>query len=157
MFAEAARAPAGSRGLRCIPTLTGERFPVYDSALRGSWTGLTLDHGRAELARSALEGVVLALARVVQALVRAGGEPTEVRAGGGMLRAPLMAQMLADALGRPVSLPASPEASAVGAALLARRALGHDTSWSVARALPVELRCEPEPRAAACYREMLVD
>ena len=45
-----------------LPYLSGERTPHNDAAARGVFFGLSTEHGRAELAYSAMEGVAFAMA-----------------------------------------------------------------------------------------------
>lgn len=51
-----------------LPHLVGERTPYLRPDLRGAWTNLALHHERADLARSALEGVALGLRTAYEAL-----------------------------------------------------------------------------------------
>jgi sugar (pentulose or hexulose) kinase len=53
------QADAGAGGLRFLPWLVGERTPVENPHVRGGFCRLSLQHGRAELARAVLEGVAL--------------------------------------------------------------------------------------------------
>jgi xylulokinase len=110
-----------------IPHLHGERTPWLDPTLRGSWTGLDPRHDRSRLARSALEGVAIAVRTAFECL------PTEDRtspvrlAGGGTLD-PGWRQMLSDAIDRPLEAVETGSASGLGAALLAGLATGSFSS-----------------------------
>lgn len=116
---EASRAPAGSEGLLFLPYLMGERAPHLDPDARGGWIGLTARHGRPELIRAVLEGVIYSLRDCLE-LFRATGVPVaDVRASGGGARSALWRQMQADVFGVPVATLASTEGPAYGAALLA--------------------------------------
>ncbi|MEI7435887.1 MAG: FGGY-family carbohydrate kinase [bacterium] len=88
-FSEAARAPQGSQGL------------VFDAALdagSGSWRNLGLNHTRADLARSILEGLSRRMADLVRGLgVSVKGQRVLV-AGGGSAQA-LWRKILAAELG----------------------------------------------------------
>ncbi len=126
-LAEAATAPAGADGLLFLPYLRGERTPHWNPRARGAFFGLTAGHQRAHLARAVLEGVALALRRVLElvdaqagqrvALVRAGGGPAATGAG-------LWNRIKANSWKRPLAIAAEPEISALGAATLAARAMG---------------------------------
>ena len=108
----ATESPPGSRGVTFRETMLDRRNPDPRSPLRGSWSGLRLDHGPADLYRAVLEGIAFGLAEACGGL-----EPTEVVATGGMLKSPLFATILADVLGRPVvRLLETPSAAALGAA-----------------------------------------
>jgi xylulokinase len=122
LFDAAAATPAGARGAVFRPFLTGERGSVAAPDERGSWTGLHPGTTRADLARAAVEGVVFAVRAAVD-LVDDGG-PVVLTGGGA--RSPVVRQLLADVLGRPVTYLPLRSASATGAAVLAGRGVGLD-------------------------------
>ena len=72
LFAAAAAVPAGADGLVFLPYLAGERAPVFDEQARGAFVGLTLQHGRAHLARAVLEGAAYSLRHIAEPLAAAG-------------------------------------------------------------------------------------
>lgn len=61
MEACAASAPPGARGLLLVPTLGGGTSLEGGAEVRGAYIGLSLEHGRSELARAAYEGVAYGL------------------------------------------------------------------------------------------------
>jgi len=148
--------PPGAGGLVFLPHLAGERAPRWVPGLRGALVGLTLEHGREHVLRALLEGVVLHLATVVEALRAAGHAPGALRASGGFTASPLWLSIAADVLGMPLTVPARVEGSAFGAALVAMDALG----LADARALSLgvtrdALTVDPDPGRAARYRLVL--
>jgi xylulokinase len=141
LFAAAATAPEGAGGVRFGPFLAGERGGVAGPDDRGSWTGLHPGTTRADLARSAVEGVVAAVGAAFALLaVPDNGAPVVLTGGGA--RVPLVQQLIADVLGRPVRHVRVRSASAVGAALLAGRGTGVDVvpRWDAGPMV------EPRPR-----------
>jgi xylulokinase len=124
LTAWAAQAPLGARGLIFLPYLVGERTPHMDPQARGMFLGLTLQHGRPELARAVMEGVTLACYEAYLALVETSTPPLELILAGGGARSSLWRQMAADAFGLPVRRLRSDEQSAIGAALLAGAGIG---------------------------------
>jgi xylulokinase len=136
LLALAATAPPGAGGAVFRPFLTGERGGVAGPGDRASWTGLSAATTRADLARAAVEGVVSAVAAAAGLLGTPPPEPVVLTGGGG--RAPLVRQLLADALDRPVTHLPLRSASAVGAAVLAGRGVGR----------PVEPERTPSPPVA---------
>jgi len=93
---------------------------------------------------------------VLDSLEAAGHEAREIRAAGGFARSPFWRQLLADVLGRPIGFPERHEGSGFGAALLGLRALGEIDSLDVAaEQVRIAEVVEPDPRAAATYRELL--
>ena len=124
LFELAASVPdAGGAVFR--PFLTGERGGVAGPDDRAGWHGLGASTTRAHMARSALEGVVRAIG-AASALLPASDPGAPVLLTGGGVRSPVVQQLLADELGRPVRRQRLRSASAVGAALLAARSLGAD-------------------------------
>ena len=120
LLAEAADVPPGSDGVTFLPYLAGERTPHANPLAQGGFVGLTLRHGRGHATRAVLEGVAFGLRDNLE-LLRASGvaAPDEVRVAGGGAVSPLWRQILADALGVPLSPVQAPEAAAFGAGLLA--------------------------------------
>jgi gluconokinase len=121
LLASAAAAPPGARGARFVPRLGGSRFPDYDSRPRGGFVDLSIAHGRDDLARAVVEGLIDGLGGVVDALRTVGLRVDEVRAGGGLLRSKLVAGLLEQRVAAPLRVAEVVDASALGAALLARR------------------------------------
>jgi xylulokinase len=113
-------APPGAGGLVLLPYLDGERTPNRPGAT-GTLAGLRSDVTREQLARAAVEGVVCGLLDGLDALTAAGVDTTgRVHLVGGGARSAAYRRVLADLLGRPVTVP-DPDAEhvAVGAALQA--------------------------------------
>ena len=133
---EAAAVPAGASGVFFLPHLMGERGFAADPHARGVFFGLTLAHRAPHLLRAVVEGNAFQIRRTLEhALGRpdAPALPEELLIAGGPARTPLWRQVMADVLKRPVRTPATSEATALGAAILA--AVGG--------------RLFPHPRAAA--------
>jgi len=102
-----------------LPHLAGERTPWLDPRMRGSWTGLGLEHDRAALLRSSLAGVACAIADAWDAVSDTGadaGVPFVV--GGGSVHS-AWRQLLTDTLRTPLQPVAAPHAAVLGAATLA--------------------------------------
>ncbi|HEY6558710.1 MAG TPA: FGGY-family carbohydrate kinase [Polyangiaceae bacterium] len=153
----AARAPAGSGGLLFLPWLNGERTPVDDLHVRGSWTNLSLNTDRSCLVRSVLEGVALnarwmlsAAEHFVKRQSPAGFE--SLRFAGGGARSDLWCQILSDVLDRRIERVKDPVlANTRGAALIAAVALGH-LDWKAAAAkVEVDRVFQPDPTVRSLY------
>lgn len=150
LFAAAAAGQPGAGGVVFRPFLGGERGqPPARPGERGSFSGLTPDTTRADLARAAVEGVLLAVAAAAALLPGSGEGPVLLTGGGG--RAAVVRQLLADVLGRPVAYLRLRSASAVGAALLAARGAGLDLEPRRDVEPPVDPR-PGTPMAAAAER-----
>lgn len=124
VYALAEEAPPGASGLTFIPHLSGERTPYVDSGLRGGWIGLGLEHTRAHLVRSVLEGVAFSIREAVEALRSAGRDISGARLVGGGTLHPLWRGLLADVLHLPLTVVTRHDAAARGAARLACLGLG---------------------------------
>ena len=127
--ADVRQAAPDGHGLTFLPLLAGERSPGWLGQARGALIGLSLATSPADLLQAGLEGVAYRLA-LVYSLLRPSlpAEPEIVASGGAVLHSPAWLKILADALGRPLTVSAVPEASARGAALLALEALSGPTS-----------------------------
>lgn len=106
-----------------LPSLSGERVPHWDPALRGALLGLHRQHGPAELAQAVRQGVALNNRSVLQrAEAATGREVREIRLGGGGAT-PGWARLRADVLGRDVVTTACAEPGLLGCAITAFAAL----------------------------------
>lgn len=115
----ATSAEPGSKGLIFHPYLTGERSPFADPFARGSWQGLNLSHGQAEIVRSAMEGVCFGLKGCLEVIQTLGASPNELTVSSGGARSSVWVQMLADIFELPATVLEAVEGPAAGAALLA--------------------------------------
>ncbi|WP_433273312.1 xylulokinase [Pseudonocardia xinjiangensis] len=117
--AQAAAASAGSSGVVFTPHLMGERAPLWDAEVRGSFLGLSSATTREEMSRAVLEGVAMSARQVLTGVEEACDMPLEqvVLAGGGA-RSDLWVQIHADVLGRPVRRLRVHDTAVLGAALL---------------------------------------
>lgn len=111
----AARAPAGSQGVVCVPYFSpaGERSPFLAPGAKASLLGLSLTHTREDLARAVFEGLSFAIRECFSA---ASPSPlTRITTCGGGSRSDLWCQMIADVCGCEVLRPNTSEAGAHGA------------------------------------------
>ena len=156
LMAEAAAAPPGAGGLLFLPYLAGERAPLFDDAARGAFVGLTLAHGRAELARAVLEGAAFAMRSVAEPLSLAGAPIRELRLAGRRSPGDAWARIKADVLGVPVAIPTMGESAVLGAAIVAAGGVGavRDLEAGVEAMTSIAARIEPDPAARARYDEL---
>lgn len=149
----AAAIPPGADGLIFLPTLMGTTTPTWNEAARGTLFGFTLAHTRAHLIRAVLEGSAYGLRDNTDQLQAMGLPATELRVMGGGARSALWNQIKADVTGLPVAVPATPETTAVGGAVLAL--VGSGAYASAAEACPQVVRLaqhyDPHPAAHAAY------
>ena len=132
----AAGVEPGARGLLFLPYLMGERSPHWNPLARGVFAGLTMAHGRAEMARAVLEGVALNLKMILDAFLAQGASIQAMRLIGGGARSPLWRQILADVYGLPILRPnLLSEATSLGAAIAGGVGVGLFPGFGVAHDL----------------------
>lgn len=150
----AATAGPGSDGLLYLPHLYGERSPHLDAQARGAFVGLTARHGRAQMTRAIMEGVVFSLHQSLE-IISELTPVAEIRATGGGARSPLWLQIQANIYDRPVSVMVVEEGAAYGAALLAGVAAGIFSDVGAACELVrVKETIEPDRGTRDLYAEL---
>jgi len=108
-----------------VPALLGLGTPSWDLGARGSLVGLTRGTERAHVVRAVLEGVAHRGVDLLDAAEADAGARIDVlRVDGGMSANAVFVQALADAAQRPVEVSPVREATALGAAFAAGRAIG---------------------------------
>ena len=112
------------------PWARGERVPWHDASLRVGLAGGSLSHGPAHLRRAALEATGFVVRHIVHLAASCGTSPRRYIVSGGGVARPAWLQALAEVLGAPVLPMTLPEGAALGAAFLARMAVGLETSLS---------------------------
>jgi xylulokinase len=123
LLADAERAGLRREGPIFLPYLSGERTPHNDVHACGAFTGLRVHSTRADLANATLEGVGLGLLDGIEAVDAAGLRVDNITVIGGGSRSAYWTQMLADIIGRPLTLRVGGEVgAALGAARLAHLA-----------------------------------
>ena len=133
-----------SHGLTFLALLGGERSPGWHGHAKGAVDGLTFETTALDLRQAALEGVAFRFAEVAELMP----EVQEVVAtGGALLQDADWVQILADALGRPITVSAVAEGSLRGAAVVALERLGETTPPA-----PVARVVEPRLDRAGAYR-----
>jgi len=156
----------GSEGLCFLPFLNGERTPDLPQA-QGSLVGLTANNfTAANLIRAAIEGVSFGILNGLE-LILGGKQADVILVIGGGARSAAWRQLLADATGASIRVPAEAEAGCLGAAMQAIYAYGHLAgrpqsfaeiadrcvrSEESNTAIPIEERRDAYRRAMANYR-----
>jgi xylulokinase len=131
----------------------GERAPFLDTAARGTFWGLSLEHGREQIARAVFEGLSLTIKDCVAA---AGDSATELRLCGGGTGSDVWCQMIADVTGLPAVRTEDSEVGAKGAFLSGLVATGAEPDLASAAERYVRQgdRFEPDPEAAERYTRL---
>jgi xylulokinase len=153
-----ASAADGAPGVIFTPYLMGERAPLWDSEVRGSFFGLSSATSQADMSRAVLNGVAMSGRHVLGVVERACGFPlpTLTFTGGGS-RSDLWAQIHADVLNRPVQRLRAPDGAVLGAALLGAVSAGGYPDIETAAAATVAVDRVFAPSADADRLESLYD
>ena len=153
----AERVRPGSDGLLFHPYLAGERAPLWNSDVRGSFFGLSMAHSKEHMIRAALEGVIYNLYTVYLALVECmDGPATRIQATGGFSKSRLWRQMMADIFESEVAIPESYESSCLGACILGLYATGKIDSFEAVGPMVGSSHIHvPDEEAVKEYRELL--
>jgi len=129
-------------GVTMVPALAGLGAPYWRPSAAGTLEGLDLHTSPAHVVRATLEGLAAQVAVLAGAAADDLGAPLlELRVDGGLTQSAFLMQHQADLLQVPVEVFASPHATALGVAVLAR--MGLEGEGAGLRA--------PEPEPAARY------
>ncbi len=116
---------ADTGGVYVVPAFVGLGAPHWDSAARGTITGITASTDRAQIVRATLEGIAYQTRELTDAMqADSGTRLQELRVDGGASANAFLMQFQADILGCRIVRPADIETTALGAAYLAGLATG---------------------------------
>jgi glycerol kinase len=117
---EMAKAVADNNGVYIIPAFSGLGAPHWDMNRRGSIHGLSFDCGKNHVVRAALESIAYQVKDVIDAMQHDTDLPLQaLMVNGGISSNQFVLQLIADLLNCEVLNNGMPDASALGAALLA--------------------------------------
>ncbi|MGX1274872.1 ribulokinase [Streptomyces phaeoluteigriseus] len=151
---KAADQQVGAHGLVALDWLGGNRSTLVDHHLSGVIVGLTLDTRPEDIYRALLEATAYGTRTITEAFEDGDVPVTEFIVAGGLKKNPLLMQIYADVLRRPVSLAASEQGPALGSAIHAAIAAGaHRDVREAAAAMGRVHRHAylPDPRRADAY------
>ena len=118
-----------SGGVTLVPAFSGLGAPHWDRDAHALISGMSQTTTRAHVARAAVDSVSHQICDIVDVIEERSGSLRLFRADGGATTSALVVQTQADLLGRDVQVSEVAEVSALGAAKLAWRALGHEDAW----------------------------
>jgi xylulokinase len=154
----AADVPPGAHGVIMLPWLGGARAPWWRDDVDVELVGVRTDHGPGDLARAAVEGVARDLARCIDAMAADGGPAIEALSATGRGAAEaLWLEILTATTGLPAvtrrsAADGSTGSAAVGAAVLAARAIEED--WTADRLDPVVSELAADSASVERYAEL---
>lgn len=146
--------PPGSEGVIFTPWLHGNRAPFEDPKSRGIFFNLSLGTGKRAMIRAVVEGIFFHHRWLLDSIDRRFPVRGPVSFVGGGALSPVLAQILADILERPVRRLADPRhAGTAGVALTVGVGLGIIESFEAAADyLKVEEQLEPRTGDRDAYR-----
>jgi L-ribulokinase len=152
--------PIGGHGLVALDWHSGNRSVLVDHELSGLILGLTLATRPPEIYRALLEATAFGTRLIVEAFDSAGMPVTEFIAAGGLTENPILMQVYADVLRRPISVIRSGQGPAVGSAIHAAVAAGaYADIHEAAREMGGRTReaYRPSPEAADAYDRLYAE
>ncbi len=154
----AAKVEPGADGLCFLPYLSpaGERVPFLNTGARGSFFGLSFEHGHEHIARAVLEGLSLVIRDCLQASQE---PPVRLRVCGlcgGGANSDVWCQLISDVIGTPTFRPVDQEIGAKGAFIAGLVAVGSEPDFASAAKDYVRIRdvFEPQKDRHARYNEL---
>jgi len=143
------RAPAE---VLCLPYFLGEKSPLHDPHLRGTFAGLHLGHTRADIYRSVLEAIAFGFRHHTDVFREVGIPLSKARITNGGSKSTLWKQIHADVLGVPVYPVADHPGASLGAAFIGLLATGGLSSWEdMGKFVSLEKPIAPNPRRVDTY------
>jgi L-ribulokinase len=151
----------GASGPLALDWLNGRRTPDANQKLKGAIIGLTLGTTAPMIYRALIEATAFGARAIVERFVQENIDIKKIRAIGGVARkSPLVMQIVADVLGKPIEIVASDQSVALGAAMFA--AVVADIYASVPEAQAamrpaIEAVIPPEPGHVEVYNRLYQD
>jgi L-ribulokinase len=148
----------GESGLIALDWHNGNRTVLVDQRLTGGVIGLTLQTTPAELYRAWVEATAFG-ARVIMERFEEYGQSVEriINCGGIAAKNPMVMQIYADVMGRPVSISGSTQTAALGSAISGAVAAGAFPDFASGMAKMTSLNPRiftPDPQSQRVYNEL---
>jgi xylulokinase len=140
-----------------LPQLQGERAPLWNADLRGSFFGIDQSTTAADLCRAVYEGVAFSARHVLEALECSAALRADIiTCGGGGFRSDVWNQIRANVLGRPLRRLAMNEPGILGAATLAIFGSGAFSSLADAHSALARFErvYDPDPAVGQMYDDL---
>ncbi|KAG4065728.1 hypothetical protein HA402_012406 [Bradysia odoriphaga] len=119
-----------------VPAFSGLYAPYWHQDARGVICGITEDTQRGHILRASFEAVCFQVRDILDAMKKdCGIPPQKVQVDGGMTSNQLLMQLQSDLIGLDVIKPEMAESTALGAAMVAGRAVG---KWDMTLPIPLK-------------------
>ena len=120
----AVRLEAGESGLLALDWWNGNRSVLVDVDLTGVMLGITLSTKPEEIYRALVEATAYGTRKIIETFEANGVKIDEFYAAGGISRNPIVMQIYADIINKPVKIAGSSQAPAIGSAIFGTLAAG---------------------------------
>lgn len=104
MANEAEKSPVGSKGVITLDFFQGNRTPYKDPNAKGVFYGLTLNHTRADIYRSILEGIAFGTKNIIDSMASKLVDINNIIVCGGVTKNPLWMQIISDVTGMKITM-----------------------------------------------------
>lgn len=141
-------------GLTVLPLLAGERSPGWMANATGTISGIRLSTTPLDIVQAILESVALRLAIIASQITQVAAPDAQIIAGGGAITASqAWAQIIANAMNKPLHISHETDTTARGTAILALVAAGQGTLLDYPVRISSTITAQPE--AAAIMKQAL--
>jgi L-ribulokinase len=148
----------GESTVLALDWMNGRRTPDANQNLKGAITGLTLGTDAPAIFRALVEATAYGARAIVDRFVEEGVRIDGVIALGGVAKkSPLVMQIVADVINKPIKVARSEQAVALGTAMAAAVAAGVHSSIQAAQSAMgggFETEYRPDPGRASVYNEL---
>ncbi|MDO4555375.1 MAG: FGGY family carbohydrate kinase [Lachnospiraceae bacterium] len=149
--------PAGADGLIMLPYFQGSGIPELNENANGVYYGIHAGHERGHFIRAIMEGIAIALKRMLECEAKLGATATEIRSLGGGSKSKAWCQIKADILGIPVKVVENSESTpCMGCAILAGVANGiwPSVEYAADKFVAIKETYLPNPENAEVYESL---
>jgi L-ribulokinase len=155
---EAAQMKPGASGLLALDWNNGNRTILVDQRLTGLLVGQTLYTTPAEIYRALVEATAFGALTIINRFEEYGVKvKSVVNCGGIAEKSPMVMQIYADIIGRPMKISRSAQTCALGSAVAASVVAGAHKNFAAAQKAMTGLKpviYKPNPAAHAVYRDL---
>lgn len=158
---KASKLRVGESGLVALDWFNGNRSVLSDSELTGVILGLTLRTTPEEIYRALIEATAFGTRVILENYEKGGVPVTEIIAGGGIaMKNPMLMQIYADIIGKPVRVGTSMQSAALGSAMYAACAAGIYPDLTAAANVcvkPSDTVYTPNPENVTAYNKLFAE
>lgn len=152
LFEKADHISPGAEGLIFLPYLMGERAPIWNSSSCGVFFGISNRHRQEHFTKAVIEGISLALYSVGKALEDASGNIDKIYASGGFVHSTIWLQLMADVFNKEIARLNTEDASSIGAALMAMKAILNTEDYPALNSVEPRLVITPDTKKHQRYQ-----